>query len=70
MAVHPNSLKALEENRKNTQFGGELAVEYQKRSCEKKRQKKQTQKNPSFRIIRRSRREKDQKNGLGQEQEK
>jgi len=40
MAVHPNSLKALEENRKNTQFSGELAVEYQKRSCEKKRQKK------------------------------
>ena len=40
MAVPPNSLKALEENRKNTQFSGELAVEYQKRSCEKKRQKK------------------------------
>ena len=40
MAVHPNSLKALEENRKRTQFSGELAVEYQKRSCEKKRQKK------------------------------
>ena len=30
----------MEENRKNTQFSGELAVEYQKRSCEKKRQKK------------------------------
>lgn len=34
MAVHPNSLKALEENRKNTQFSGEYAVECQKKSAE------------------------------------
>ena len=40
MAVHPNSLKALEENRKNTQFCGESAVINQQKSAESQRRKK------------------------------
>lgn len=34
MAVHPNSMKALEQNRERTQFSGEYAVECQKKSAE------------------------------------
>lgn len=34
MTVHPNSLKALEQNRERTQFSGEYAVECQKKSAE------------------------------------
>ena len=34
MTVHPNSLKALEQNRERTQFSGDFAVECQKKSAE------------------------------------
>lgn len=34
MAVHPNSMKALQENREKTQFRGEYAVNCQKKSVE------------------------------------
>lgn len=38
--VHPNSLKALKENRKKTQINGEVAVRYQKKSVESRRRNK------------------------------